>query len=289
MVNTGAGPLPLSELSVRYWYTNEAASAQQFHVDWAAIGASSISGSFVGPDVLYEGADSYLAVAFQAGAPILAPNQSTGEIQLRINPADWSSYDESDDYSFSTVPGYNPQPKITVYRNGILVWGKEPIPAYCNGGDYRLGTVLSVNYSPRDPGQPSDNQLMPQLTLVNTGGDPVTLSDVTVRYWYTKEGSAPMSAWVDYAALGSANVTVQSTAMPTSAPGANNYVAVGFTAAGGDLPAGMSTGPIQLRLHKQDWSPFSESDDYSYGPTGGNAWKKVGVYYRGALIFGIEP
>jgi cellulose 1,4-beta-cellobiosidase len=57
------------------------------------------------------------------------------------------------------------------------------------------------------------------------------------------------------------------------------------------LAPGASTGEIQTRIHKSDWSNYDESDDYSYDPlkTAYTEWSKVTLYQDGGLIWGIEP
>ncbi|MFD6422032.1 hypothetical protein ACFWEP_08630, partial [Streptomyces sp. NPDC060198] len=68
------------------------------------------------------------------------------------------------------------------------------------------------------------------------------------------------------------------------------YLEVGFTGGAGTLAAGASTGELQLRLNKSDWSNFSESDDYSRGTNTAYADSaKVGAYVAGALAWGTAP
>ncbi len=41
---------------------------------------------------------------------------------------------------------------------------------------------------------------------------------------------------------------------------------------------------VNTRVHKNDWSNYNQSNDYSFGND-----NRVTVYYDGALILGIEP
>src|SRR5262249_15606395 len=47
MVNPGTTAIPLSELTIRYWYTNDSNQPQIYNCDFASRGCSNISASFV--------------------------------------------------------------------------------------------------------------------------------------------------------------------------------------------------------------------------------------------------
>ncbi|GHF20890.1 hypothetical protein GCM10014715_89000 [Streptomyces spiralis] len=138
---------------------------------------------------------------------------------------------------------------------------------------------------------PGDNQIKPGLQVVNTGTAPLDLSKVTLRYYFTGDGGAnTYSAWCDYAQLGCANVTQKVVAMSTPKAGADHYLEIGFTTGAGTLAAGKSTGDIQNRLNKTDWSNFNESDDYSRATNTAYAdTTKVTAYVNGTLAVGTEP
>jgi hypothetical protein len=54
---------------------------------------------------------------------------------------------------------------------------------------------------------------------------------------------------------------------------------------------GASLGDSQLRLNKTDWSPFTESNDYTWSGTQTRygEWAKVTVYVNRTLVSGTEP
>jgi endoglucanase len=140
---------------------------------------------------------------------------------------------------------------------------------------------LKVQYRAVDT-NPTDSQIVPTLNIVNTGSSPVSLDTLTMRYFFSKEGNATMSSWVDWAAIGAANI--QRTF-------ADTYVEISFSAAAGSIPAGGQTGDIQLRMAKSDWSGFNESNDYSFDATKTQLtdWDKVTLYQNGQLVWGVEP
>jgi len=126
IVNTGAGAVPLSELKLRYWYTVDGDKAQTFWCDYAVVGCANVKGTFVKLAAPRTGADYYVEVSFTGTGSIAAGGRS-GEIQARLSKSDWSNYSETGDYSYDpTKTAFADWSKVTLYRNGVLVWGTEP-------------------------------------------------------------------------------------------------------------------------------------------------------------------
>jgi hypothetical protein len=127
IVNNGTSPQPLSELTVRYWFTIDGDKPLVYHCDYAKIDCANVTGTFVTLTTPVTNADHYLELSFSAGAGSIAPGSDSGEIQNRFNKSDYSTWSQTNDYSFDpTKTTYADWPNVTLYRAGALVWGTEP-------------------------------------------------------------------------------------------------------------------------------------------------------------------
>jgi hypothetical protein len=169
IVNTGAGlqSVPMSELKIRYWYTTDTAVAESYGCLYSGNdtpGCANITASIVTLNPARTNADHYLELGFTAAAGTIAAYASSSDIQSRINKSDWSNYTQSNDYSFDgTKTAFADWTKITMYRNGVLIWGVEP-----GGG----GSVQPTNTPTRT--------LTPTLTsVVNTPTPTVPVATFT--------------------------------------------------------------------------------------------------------------
>jgi hypothetical protein len=128
-VNTGTASVPLSSLTMRYWFTNETPSDPLVFVcNWAQVNCSNITAKFVTLPSPATKATTYVEIGFTAAAGSLAPGQGTGEIQTQIHHVNWSNFNTTDSYSFISDPSfvYKDTQTVTLYLNGALVWGVEP-------------------------------------------------------------------------------------------------------------------------------------------------------------------
>lgn len=131
IINTGTTSVPLSSLTMRYWFTNEApADPLEFDCDYALVNCSNVTANFVALPSPVVRANSYLEIGFTAAAGSIAPGQSSGEIQTRIHHVNWSNFITTDSYSFISDPSfvYKDTQTVTLYLNGVLIWGTEPPP-----------------------------------------------------------------------------------------------------------------------------------------------------------------
>jgi Cellulose binding domain len=129
VINTGTAAVPLSSLTMRYWFTNETpADPLVFACDYALVTCSNITAKFIALPSPATKATTYLQIGFTAAAGSIAPGQSSGEIQTRIHHVNWSDFITTDSYSFISDESfvYKDTQTVTLYLNGVLVWGTEP-------------------------------------------------------------------------------------------------------------------------------------------------------------------
>jgi hypothetical protein len=121
---------------------------------------------------------------------------------------------------------------------------------------------------------------------------PVAYGDLSVRYWFTADGTAALNSWVDYAKLGNSNIITSFNTVSPVLTGADKYFEIKIKPTLGSLYPASNTGNIQYRIAKSDWSNFTFTNDWS--------WKAattipftvndhMTVYYKGQLIYGTEP
>lgn len=127
IVNTGLDTVRLSSITVRYWFTNDGTAASAYRCESAAIGSGNVAGQIRPVIPARPGADRYLEVGFREAAGVLAPGAGTGEIRGVVSKVDWSGFVQTNDASFdATGSVFSQSTRITVYREGTLVWGTEP-------------------------------------------------------------------------------------------------------------------------------------------------------------------
>ncbi|PAD78498.1 cellulose binding domain-containing protein [Paenibacillus campinasensis] len=138
--------------------------------------------------------------------------------------------------------------------------------------------------------QPVTNTINPRIRLSNTGTEELALKDVTLRYYYTVDGDKKQNLFCDWTQVGSENVTARFVRMPEPVDGADYYAEIGFAEAAGTLAPGQTI-DLNIRISKEDWSNYNQSDDYSFS-RGSNIYDEalnITGYVNGELNWGLEP
>lgn len=126
LFNSGVVSADLKQVVIRYYYTIDGDRQQTFWCDWSQVGSANVNGTFIKLSNPSAGADTALDVSFTAAAGALTAG-SMIEIQDRIAKVDWSSYYQTDDYSFNSAGStFIDWQKAVVFYGGVRVWGVEP-------------------------------------------------------------------------------------------------------------------------------------------------------------------
>lgn len=131
ILNDSAANVPLSQITIRYFYTDETLpSAQVFQPffaqnqsNWANIPFSNITSQFV--QIAPPANRRYLQIGFTASAGTLVAGSAVA-LYFQIHAQNWANYQETNDHSYTPSAVEIDWNKVTVYRNGTLVWGVEP-------------------------------------------------------------------------------------------------------------------------------------------------------------------
>lgn len=280
IISEATAAVAYKELTVRYWLTAENFAGINTWVDYAPLGNSNVKMKYIALPAPRNGAYGYIEYSFEAAAGNLLAGANSGVIQSRLANTNWTNLHEADDYSYAGNAVYTDNNHITIYRNGQLVWGEEPTAA-------TPLVKVTAYVAAQNSGQ---NTISTYLSLNNEGNVAVAYGDLSVRYWFTADGTAALNSWIDYAQLGNNNILRSFNAVIPALSGADNYLELKIDSVKGHLYPGSSTGNIQYRITKADWSVFTQANDYSYttpAPLAAN--EHMTVYYNGQLIYGAEP
>lgn len=134
ITNTGTSTLNLSDIKVRYYFTEDSERTNNFYCDYSGLsGAGSykgltsmVTGAIKKMPASLDKADTYLELGFTNSAGDLLPGQEV-VIQCRIAKSDWSNFDQSNDFSFnSTGTTYSDFENAPVYVIDNLIYGVGP-------------------------------------------------------------------------------------------------------------------------------------------------------------------
>jgi hypothetical protein len=161
-----------------------------------------------------------------------------------------------------------------------------------------IGPDIRVEYDCRNS---DSTQISFTLRLISEDAAPIPFSDITIRYWFTRDTTTP-KVDCDYAYFNAGSsqpgscVDLIDTFQPLSTPVANadTYLEIGFDAASGSLEPfhNNAQDQIQLRIHDVNYLPLVQTNDYSFDCSMPNLEvesPRITAYVRGVLKFGVEP
>ena len=133
LTNLGKTAIPLKDTKLRYYFTADFAKDEEkpfeigFYamVKWRNLSADDVETDIVKMPIPAADATHYLEVGFNEGAGVVQPGE-TLTFSGWMNKSDWSSFDQTNDFSFLNTSAETESPKTLVYQDGELVWGVEP-------------------------------------------------------------------------------------------------------------------------------------------------------------------
>lgn len=134
------------------------------------------------------------------------------------------------------------------------------------------------------------NNIVGRYKLTNSGTSSIALSNVKLRYYYTKEGSEGQNFYCDWSHAGSQNITGTFVSISPAKSKADYYLEITFSSGAGSLSPGQSI-ELHTRFAKSNWSNYTLTNDYSFKATGTSyeGWTYVTAYISNTLAYGIEP
>jgi hypothetical protein len=133
--------------------------------------------------------------------------------------------------------------------------------------------------------------IYPSLSFV-LGGTEIKGSELSLRYWYTSEGSSPSEQTPvcdSTNGLDCSDLVMTLFSVTPPRTGADAYLEVSFPKYSSVLGTGF---PFRLLfgITKSDGTPYDQSNDYSHADASASVpTTKVTAYLNGALYYGREP
>ena len=127
VVNFTAFGSRLSQVTIRYWFTDEVATTANVVEQYYVPIPTTMKFSPVNPPRV--GADTVLDISFSDQPDAAVSWVETRGFNFAFHKNGYSgTYDQSNDYSYDAklTKDLGPNPKITAYVNGVLAWGCEP-------------------------------------------------------------------------------------------------------------------------------------------------------------------
>lgn len=125
ITNNGTVPVSLDKVKVRYFYSLDSKTAQQFEYSGGSIPSSEVAGTIVKMNAVTPQANYYLEIGFKNNAGTLEPNQEV-ELQTAI-VAKSPAYRQDNDFSFnSKQTDLVDWETVAGYVDDKLCWGREP-------------------------------------------------------------------------------------------------------------------------------------------------------------------
>lgn len=262
----------------------------------------------------------YVEIDF-SGEKIYPGGQSSykKEVQFRISAKGW---DNKNDHSFKGIDSVTSgnlvkASNICLYDAGEHLFGNEP------GGKSKEETSSSqedIDNSKRDTAtdnqakndnpsntqikqttakgdkvaiqaenKSSSNTIALTLEVTNISEEPISLSSLDLRYYFTPDTLSNCKFWCDHSAVLSGDNyqsvgSVSGDFIKLSKPTKDATYYCKINSSDNILLSPSAKWQVQFRIAKEDWSNFDLSNDFSFSET-----SKIAVFSNNKKIAGIEP
>lgn len=123
ITNNSDKPLKMSDITINYVFNADNKENLEYHCDWLAVDNQYLGNTSACEFVNDDYGNTYAKIKFNTDVE-LQPNKQF-VIHFRLNAADWSNWDTSNDYSMGTEQ-LLPNDKIIVFYNEQLISGVQP-------------------------------------------------------------------------------------------------------------------------------------------------------------------
>lgn len=123
ITNNSDKPLKMSDITINYVFNADNKENLEYHCNWLAVDNQYLGNTSVCEFVNDDYGNTYAKIKFNTDVE-LQPNKQF-VIHFRLNAADWSNWDTSNDYSMGTEQ-LLPNDKIIVFYNEQLISGVQP-------------------------------------------------------------------------------------------------------------------------------------------------------------------
>jgi len=125
--NAGAA-FDLTDLTIRYWFTDDNQTDFIAEIDYAAQGnGADFDKADVNVTFAEEFGSNYALIGFTGGDSV-ASGGVVEQVQVRIHTSGYAMLDQSNDFSFSDGGAAISNRNITPYINGVQAGGCVPLP-----------------------------------------------------------------------------------------------------------------------------------------------------------------
>lgn len=127
------------------------------------------------------------------------------------------------------------------------------------------------------------------FVITNTGTEDLSLSEVSIKYFLTKDKDVDIAFWCDHAGgttkgnYTSFTDSVSGIASIATGVDTDTVIEITFSSAAPALGSGDSVN-VNIRVTRVDWSNFDQSNDFSFAGD-----SHIALYYGTSLISGMEP